>query len=84
METQKVLCPYCGSEMEPGRLRSRGLNHFLPDGSKVPWFLTKRACEKTGTIPLPPSPVERFIIRNEDYPRAYHCRNCKKIIIAYE
>lgn len=27
-------CPYCGGELEKGKLISRGGNFFLPDGEK--------------------------------------------------
>lgn len=29
-------CPYCGGDLEKGKLISRGGNFFLPDGEKMP------------------------------------------------
>lgn len=74
-------CPYCSNELEKGSFRSRGGNYFLPDGEKNPAFFSEKAFKKCRAIPLPPD----FISYGQpQYPLAYVCRNCKKIIISYE
>lgn len=42
-------CPYCGGELEKGKLISRGGNFFLPDGEKMPALFTERSMN--GSIP---------------------------------
>ena len=37
-----MKCPYCGNEMELGKLRSRGGVFFLPDGEKTPKLYTQK------------------------------------------
>ena len=78
-----MKCPYCGNSMESGTLRSRGSNYFLPDGekpSKVA-FYTEKYLNKANAISLPPSPYETSL--HVEWPVAYCCRDCRKIIIAY-
>lgn len=78
-------CPYCGKEMEKGTLRSNGGNYFLPDGQKAFWlrFPTKRYIDKVGAVALPPDPWSTDFWET-DWPIAYCCRDCKKIIIEYQ
>lgn len=78
-------CPYCGTEMEKGTLHSRGGNYFLPDGKKESKivFYTKHYIEKAGAIALPPDPYGGLFDPVE-WPTAYCCRECKKIVIEYE
>lgn len=80
-----MTCPYCGKEMEKGTLRSGGGNYFLPDGKKPSWmrFPTIGYIERTRSIALPPDPWDMDLFANE-WPVAYCCRDCKKIIIEYQ
>ena len=73
-----MKCPYCGNEMEKGELRSRGGLYFLPDGESLPKLYTKREMEKHNAIYLPP-----YLLDATEFPTAYHCRDCSKIIIEY-
>ena len=36
-----MKCPFCGEEMQQGKLRTRGENYFVPDGCKTPMLYTK-------------------------------------------
>lgn len=77
-----MQCPFCGAEMEEGTFRSRGCNFFLPKGKRAA-FYTKRCMEKANAVMLPPSPY-KMALSSLQWPRAYCCRSCRKIIIEYE
>jgi len=77
-----MKCPFCGSEMKKGTLRSRGCNFFLPDGEKMPTFYTRKSLAKRNAIPLPPDPFGRSTVI-DDWPVAYACLECRKIIMDY-
>lgn len=72
-------CPYCGSEMDRGELKSRGGVYFLPDGEKRPRLYTEEEMKKRNAVYLPPhmtgDPAE--------YPTAYLCKACSLIMIDY-
>lgn len=74
-----MRCPSCNTEMEKGKLRSRGGVFFLPDGESLPLLYTENEMQKHHAVCLPPS---LFSIKAE-YPTAYLCRKCSKIIIDY-
>ena len=74
-----MKCPYCGNEMESGKLRSRGGLYFLPDGESLPKLYTKREMEKHNAIYLPPYMTEV----KATYPTAHVCRSCSKIVVEY-
>lgn len=74
-------CPYCGNELEEGSLRSRGGNYFLPAEERVPILFTKKAMKNKKAIILTP---DFLSVSTADWPQAYTCRDCKKIIIPYE
>lgn len=74
------LCPYCGNPLEEGTLRSRGGNFYLPKNESVPLLYSKREMTKKRAIHLPPD----FLSSAPQWPHAYVCRKCKKIIIPYE
>lgn len=78
-----MKCPYCGKEMEKGELRNRGFNYFLPEGEKPLLLLSnfQKKLEKRNAIMLAPYPYGGG---GEEYPAAYCCRECKKIILEYE
>ena len=80
---QKMKCPYCGKEMEKGEIRNKGFNYFLPEGEKPVSFLVdaEKAIEKRNGILLTLYP---YGYGGEEYPAAYCCRGCKKIILEYE
>ena len=73
-------CPYCGGDLEKGTLRSRGGNYFLPDGEKVPAWFGEKSMARKGAILLPPDPLAA----RPQWPEAFACRACKKIILSYE
>ena len=70
-------CPYCSGELEKGKLISRGGNFFLPDGEKMPSLFTEKSMNKSRAILLPPDIVSDGDVQ---FPMAYVCRVCKKII----
>ena len=74
-----MKCPYCGQDLVKGTLRSRGGNYFLPDGEKIPLLYTEHEMQKRNAVYLPPY---QFAVPAE-YPTAYLCRACSKIIIEY-
>ena len=74
-----MKCPYCSNDMEKGKLRSRGGMFFLPDGEKVPKLYTEREMKNHNAIDLPPNMFDT----KPEYPTAYVCRSCSKIIIEY-
>lgn len=75
-----MKCPYCNNEMEKGILKSNGSNCFLPDGAKVYGMLTDSSLKKKNAIPLPPSPYGG-LFEPVEWPIAFVCRTCKKVII---
>ena len=74
-----MKCPYCGKEMEKGELRSRGGLFFLPEGEGLPKLYTKREMEKHNAVYLPPYLLDV----KAEFPTAYLCRDCSKIVIEY-
>lgn len=58
-----MKCPFCGEEMQPGKLRTRGYNYFVPNGCKTPSLYTKKSMEKAGAIPV--SPMRRCSLRSK-------------------
>ena len=74
-----MKCPYCNSEMEKGELRSKGGVFFLPDGESSPLLYTEREMEKHNAVYLPPYMLSLI----PEYPTAYICRQCSKIVIDY-
>lgn len=77
-------CPWCGGELEQGRLRSNGGNYFLPDGQKpcIMRFYTQAYIEKVNAIALPPDPYSG-LFDEMIWPKACACRSCQKIVISY-
>ncbi len=82
MTEELKLCPWCGEKLEKGNFRSRGCNYFLPEGMKAPLFNVPKYMEKANAVFLPPYYWK--ISFNPDFPDAFLCRNCRKIIIPYE
>ena len=41
-----MKCPFCGEEMQQGKLRTRGDNYFIPDGCKTPMLYTQKSMDK--------------------------------------
>ncbi|WP_363320981.1 PF20097 family protein [Mahella sp.] len=76
----EYLCPYCGCRMEEGTFRRRGGNYSLPIGQKAPLAYSQSSFEGRGAIMLPP---DAFSTKPPTWPKAYVCRNCKKIILSY-
>jgi hypothetical protein len=73
------LCPWCGNKLEEGTFQSRGGNYFLPKNKDKPRFYTKASMDKSNAISLPPDSISLPI----EYPKAYTCRTCRKIVIPY-
>lgn len=73
-------CPWCGSLLEPGTFESRGSNYFRPENQARPKWYSESAMEKANCIMLPPSP---YAFLAKDWPKAYVCRHCRRIIIPY-
>ena len=74
-----MKCPYCNNEMDKGELRSKGGVYFLPDGEKTPLLYTEREMKKRNAVYLPPY----MTAHPPEYPTAYICRSCSKIVIDY-
>lgn len=74
-----MKCPYCNNEMEIGKLRSKGGVFFLPDGEKMPKLYTQNEMAKHRAVSFPPFVLDVF----PEYPSAYVCRECKKLIIDF-
>lgn len=74
-------CPFCENELIKGTFRSRGANYFLPDGEKIPKLYTAKSMAKSNAITIPPDILD--ISTTIDWPIAYACPDCKKIIIEY-
>lgn len=72
-------CPWCRNELEEGIFRSRGGNYFQPINESAPWLYTKKLADKHKGIMLKPDPTSPTV----EFPKAYTCRNCKRIIIPY-
>ena len=79
-QVRAAVCPYCGGALEKGELRSRGGCFFLPEGKRV-WLYAKKSMEKAGAVPLPPSPNSLSL--EPEWPEAYCCKHCRRIIISY-
>ena len=75
-----VFCPWCGEPLELGTFHSRGGNYFLPQNQSNPTWYSHSAMNKRNAIMLPPS---SFSLLPFEWPTAYVCRHCQKIIIPY-
>jgi hypothetical protein len=49
-----VKCPFCGKEMQQGKLRTRWDNYFVPNGCKAPMLYTKKSMENAGATLVSP------------------------------
>ena len=72
-------CPFCGNEMESGKLRSKGGVFFLPDGEKMPKLYTQKEMNKHSAVLFPPFVSDAL----PEYPNAHLCRSCKKLIMDF-
>ena len=50
-----MKCPFCGKEMQQGKLRTRGDNYFVPNGCKAPMLYTKKAWKTQVQLWSPPT-----------------------------
>ena len=75
-----MQCPFCGTEMIRGELKSRGGKYFLPDGHKEPRLYTEGSMKKVGAFMLPPFPLDM----PPHFPTAYWCNMCNKLLIDCE
>lgn len=74
-------CPFCGSAMRQGKLRTRGDNYFIPEGCKAPALYTKKSMEKCGAILVSPDCTSANAETN--WQTAYLCDGCRKVITDY-
>ena len=74
-----MKCPCCNKEMEKGELRSRGGVFFLPEGEGSPKLYTENQMRKHRAVALPPYIMSLV----PEFPIAYICRQCSKIVIDY-
>ena len=74
-----MKCPCCSREMEKGQLKSRGGVFFLPDGEPLPKLYTEHEMKKHRAVYLPPFMTSL----KAEYPTAYLCRLCSKLVIDY-
>lgn len=83
METK--YCPYCDQPLQKGTVDAPQENFwFLPEGTSLTYFRTRWTTIEGATL------IRRFqLFKKKDmftsYPiqEAYHCPNCKKIMIDY-
>lgn len=76
-----MKCPFCGGEMQQGKLRTRGENYFVPNGCKTPMLYTKKSIKKAGAIPVSPDAMDASCEAN--WNTAFLCPTCKKYIADY-
>lgn len=73
-----MKCPFCGKEMQQGKLRTRVDNYFVPNGCKVPMLYTKKSMENAGATLV--SPDCTGAIYEENWQTTFLCIGCRKII----
>lgn len=74
-------CPYCGRAMAMGRVCSKeGFSLEFLEAGTDPMFLSEEDVERTGGVVL--SPRRLFRVGSISCP-AWHCRDCRKIVLAY-
>ena len=76
-----MKCPFCGEEMQQGKLRTRGENYFVPDGCKTPMLYTKKSIVSAGAIPVSTDAIGASC--EENWNIAYLCLKCRKYIADY-
>lgn len=76
-----MKCPFCGCEMQQGKLRTRGENYFVPNGCKTPILYTKKSMDKAGAIMVSPDAFSAGYETN--WQTAFLCRECRKIVADY-
>lgn len=54
-----MKCPFCGKEMQQGKLRTRGDNYFVPNGCKALMLYTKKAWKTQAQLWSPPTALAR-------------------------
>ncbi len=73
-----MKCPFCGKEMQQGKLRTRGDNYFVPSGCKASILYTKKSMENAGATLV--SPDCTGAIYEENWQTTFLCIGCRKII----
>ena len=81
IEVVFMKCPFCGEEMQQGKLRTRGENYFVPDGCKTPMLYTKKSIVSAGAIPVSTDAIGASC--EENWNIAYLCLKCRKYIADY-
>lgn len=83
METKD--CPYCHNPLQKGTVNAPQENFwFLPDGIKLPYLRTRWTVIEGGVLIRGFQLFKKKEMFNS-FPKqeAYHCPNCKKIILDY-
>lgn len=73
-----MKCPFCGKEMQQGKLRTRGDNYFVLNGCKAPMLYTKKSMENAGATLV--SPGCTGAIYKENWQTTFLCIGCRKTI----
>ena len=73
-----MKCPFCGKDMQQGKLRTRGDNYFVPDGCKTPMVYTKKGMDKAGATLVSPDVLSANYEVN--WQTAFLCKECRKVI----
>jgi len=77
-----MKCPYCGSEMEVGNLKTEagpGL-FYMPGDKSYGIFPTQKNVENKGGIILDGPNLTRFHYTSVE---CYACKSCRKIVIPF-
>ena len=82
MKKDVQIYPWCGSEMEYGKLATKYPAYFHPHGKKWPLLCTDSAIKKIDGIML--YPPLRDLEWSTTCPQAFACRKCHKIVVPYE
>lgn len=69
-----MKCPFCGKEMQQGKLRTRGDNYFVPNGCKASMLYTKKSMENAGATLV--SPDCTGAIYEENWQTTFLCIGC--------
>lgn len=72
-----MKCPFCGKEMQQGKLRTRRDNYFVPNCCKV-LILYAKNMENAGATLV--SPDCTGAIYEENWQTTFLCIGCRKII----
>lgn len=78
MDDLMVKCPWCGSDMQKGKLNFDRLS-FLADGAKPPIFYPRGRCVVLDNAVF----FSNLTLSLNDLHVSYRCPDCCKIVIKY-